>query len=197
MPQLTEPDNLPHPPYAKEELVLAGSTLRQTVRVSAGGRRMRLRFSNAFGGAPLPITQVCVAFPEGGRAGVSAVEAGTARRVTFSGRSSVVVPVGAQFVSDPLDLPLAPATVLAVTVHLADGQASRAVTSHPGSRTTSYLAPGNQAEATDLTGSSTGCVPATPPRASPSPTREQAATGCSTTASVPTPWPGWTATCSR
>ncbi|MGN9840407.1 SGNH/GDSL hydrolase family protein [Nonomuraea sp. H19] len=151
MPQSTEPDNLPPPPYAKDDLVLADSTVRQTVRVSVGGRRIRLRFSNAFGSAPLPITRVSVASPAGGAAGVSAVQPGTARPVTFSGRSSAVVPAGAQIVSDPLDLPAAPASVLAVTVYLARGQ-SGAVTSHPGSRTTSYLAAGDQAEAVDLTG---------------------------------------------
>ncbi|TDD02423.1 SGNH/GDSL hydrolase family protein, partial [Nonomuraea deserti] len=65
MPQLTEPGNMPPPPYTKDGLVLAGSTLRQSVRVSAGGSRLRVRFSNAFGGAPLPITAASVALPEG------------------------------------------------------------------------------------------------------------------------------------
>jgi lysophospholipase L1-like esterase len=152
MPQLTEPGNLPPAPYAEAGLMLAGSTLRQTVRVSAGGPQVRLRFSNAFGGAPLPITQVSVALPAGGRAGVSAIQPGSARPVTFSGRPSATVPVGAHYVSDPLDLPVAPGSILTVTVHLADGQRSGALTSHPGSRTTSYLAPGNQTEAPDLAG---------------------------------------------
>ncbi|MFI7639042.1 SGNH/GDSL hydrolase family protein [Nonomuraea sp. NPDC049400] len=152
MPQLTEPGNMPPPPYTRENLVLADSTVRQTVRVSVGGPRMRLRFSNAFGGAPLPITRVTVALPSGGKAGVSAIQPQTLQPVTFYGRSSAVVPVGAQVVSDPLDLALPPGTVLSVTAYLADGQASAAVTSHPGSRTTSYLAGGNQAEAADLTG---------------------------------------------
>ncbi|MFI7702652.1 SGNH/GDSL hydrolase family protein [Nonomuraea sp. NPDC049480] len=122
------------------------------MRVSAGGQRLRLRFSNAFGGAPLPVTRVTVAFPAGGKAGVSAIQPGTARPVTFYGRPSTVVPVGAQTVSDPLDLPLAPGSVLTVTAYLADGQASEAITSHPGSRTTSYLATGNQADSQDLAG---------------------------------------------
>ncbi|NUP00475.1 MAG: SGNH/GDSL hydrolase family protein [Nonomuraea sp.] len=152
MPQLTEPGNMPPPPYTQDNLVLADTTLRQTVRVSAGGRHVRLRFSNAFGGAPLPLTRVSVALPDGGKAGVSAIQPGTARPVTFHGRPSTVVPVGAQVVSDPLDLTLAPRSILSVTVHLAEGQASNALTSHPGSRTTSYLAAGDQTEAVDLTG---------------------------------------------
>ncbi|MGP3913469.1 SGNH/GDSL hydrolase family protein [Nonomuraea sp. 10N515B] len=150
MPQLTEPHNLPPAPYTAGNLVMADSTLRQSVRVSAGGQRIRLRFSNAFGGAPLPITRVTVAFPAGGRAGVSAIQPGTARPVTFHGRPSTTVPAGALVVSDPLDLQLPAGSVLAVTVYLAEGQASSAITSHPGSRTTSYLAKGNQADAEDL-----------------------------------------------
>ncbi|TMR14666.1 SGNH/GDSL hydrolase family protein [Nonomuraea turkmeniaca] len=152
MPQLTEPGNLPPAPYTTGDLVLADSTLRQTVRVSAGGERVRLRLSNTFGGAPLPVTRVSVAYPAGGRAGVSTIQPGSARPVTFHGRPSTVVPVGAQVVSDPLDQPLPPGSVLTVTLYLAEGQASAAITSHPGSRTTSYLAKGNQADAEELAG---------------------------------------------
>ncbi|MBT8224896.1 MAG: SGNH/GDSL hydrolase family protein [Dactylosporangium sp.] len=150
MPQLTEPQNLPPEPFTQDRMVLADSTLRQTIHTSVGGRRMRLRFSNAFGGTALPITTASVALPVDGQAGVSAIQAGSARPVTFGGRSSVVVPAGAQVVSDPVDLVLAPRSNLTVTIYLAEGQPSRGVTSHPGSRTTSYLLAGNQVEAEDL-----------------------------------------------
>ncbi|GAA1678595.1 SGNH/GDSL hydrolase family protein [Nonomuraea maheshkhaliensis] len=150
MPQLTEPGNMPPPPYAKEGLVLADTTLRQTVRVSAGGPRFRLRLSNAFGGAPLPLTRVAVALPLGGAAGVNGIRPGSSRPVTFSGRASVVVPMGAHVVSDPVGDDLAPGSVLTVTLHLAEGQRSSALTSHPGSRTTSHLATGDHVDAARL-----------------------------------------------
>jgi lysophospholipase L1-like esterase len=152
MPQPAEPDNLPPPPFTRNGLVLAGGTLRQTVRASLGGRRVRLCFSNAFGGAMLPITTVSVALPAGGRAGVSAIQPGTARPVTFGGRPSVAVPEGAQAMSDPLDFHLAAGANLAVTVYLADGQPSHDITSHPGSRTTSYLLAGDHVADPDLPG---------------------------------------------
>ncbi|NGY64703.1 SGNH/GDSL hydrolase family protein [Lentzea sp. NEAU-D13] len=152
MPQLTEPNNMPPPPFTQDGLVLADATLRQTVRVTTGGRRLRLRFSNAFGGAVLPITAVTIALPQGGRAGVSAIQPATLRRVTFNGRSSVDVPVGALVLSDPLDFALSPGTNVTVTVYLARGQASNQITSHPGSRTTSHLLAGNHADAADLPG---------------------------------------------
>ncbi|GLZ02936.1 SGNH hydrolase [Actinomadura sp. NBRC 104412] len=152
MPQLTEPHNMPPPPFTEEDGVLDDATLRQTIRVAAGGPHLRLRFSNAFGGAALPITKVAVALPAGGRAGVSAIEPGTSRPVTFHGRPSVSIPVGAQMVSDPIGFPVAPRSVLTVTIYLADGQASTDITSHPGSRTTSYLLAGDHVADTDLPG---------------------------------------------
>lgn len=155
MPQLTEPGNMPPPPFTGTGVVFADSTLRQTVRVSIGGGQLRLRFSNAFGGAALPITAVSVALPAGGRAGTGAIQDGTARPVTFHGRTSVTIPVGAQMVSDPLDFGLVPRSNLSVTIYLAEGQASTNITSHPGSRTTSHMLAGNHLTDTDLTGATT------------------------------------------
>ncbi|WP_221351738.1 SGNH/GDSL hydrolase family protein [Streptomyces beigongshangae] len=150
MPQLTEPGNMPPAPFTEEGAVLADTTLRQTVRVSTGGGRMRLRFSNAFGDTPLPLTAVTVALPLGGRAGVAAVEPGSLRSVTFAGRASATVPVGAQVVSDPVDFRLRPGSNLTVTAYLAEGQPSGALTSHPGSRTTSYLQKADHTRDADL-----------------------------------------------
>ncbi|MGW6929173.1 GDSL-type esterase/lipase family protein [Lentzea sp. NPDC054927] len=152
MPQLTEPGNMPPPPFTQDGLVLADATLRQTVRVTTAGRRIRLRFSNAFGGAVLPITAVTVALPKDGRAGVSAIQPDTVQRVTFNGKSSVDVPRGALIVSDQLNFTLKPGTNLTVTTYLARGQASTEITSHPGSRTTSHLLAGNHTESADLPG---------------------------------------------
>ncbi|MGW5265874.1 SGNH/GDSL hydrolase family protein [Microbispora sp. NPDC004025] len=152
MPQAAEPENMPPAPFTRDDVVLADATLRQTIRVSTGGERIRLRVSNAFGGAALPVTRVSVALPAGGRAGVSAIRPGTARPVTFHGRPSVTIPAGAQAVSDPLDAGVAPRSNLTVTVHLADGHPPAGTTAHPGSRTTSYLVAGDHADAADLPG---------------------------------------------
>ncbi|MFE2066922.1 SGNH/GDSL hydrolase family protein [Streptomyces sp. NPDC059467] len=152
MPQLTEVGNLPPAPFTGEKSVLADTTLRQTVRVTTGGHRLRLRFSNAYGDTPLPLTSVTVALPEGGRAGTGGIVPGSLHRVAFSGRAATVVPVGAQVVSDPVDFELAPGSNLTVTAYTAQGQPDLALTSHPGSRTTSYLVNGDHTEDPDLTG---------------------------------------------
>jgi lysophospholipase L1-like esterase len=173
MPQLTEPGNMPPAPFTAADGVLDDSTLRQTIHVSIGGERLRLRFSNAFGGAALPITRAAVSLPAGGQAGVSAIQPGTSRPVTFSGRPSTVIPNGAQVVSDPVTLDVARESNLTVTIYLADGQASQSITSHPGSRTTSYLVRGDRTEAVQLNGATStdhwyflsGAEVTAPPRA--------------------------------
>lgn len=152
MPQLTEPANMPPPPFTQDDGVLADATLRQTVRVTVPGDQLRFRFSNAFGGADLPITRAAVALPAGGAAGVDGIVPGSSRPLTFSGRPAATVPVGAQVVSDPVRLDVAPGANLTVTLYLADGQASTDVTSHPGSRTTSYLLAGDHTDAAALPG---------------------------------------------
>ncbi|MEV6494778.1 GDSL-type esterase/lipase family protein [Actinoplanes sp. NPDC051633] len=150
MPQLTEPGNLPPAPFTGPDSVLADTTLRQTVHLTVGGPRLRVRVSNAFGGSPLPITAAAVGLPAGGKAGVSG--ASRLRPLTFGGRASVVVPVGALMVSDPVALALPPGANLSISLYLADGQAGTALTSHPGSRTTSYLVNGDAHRAADLPG---------------------------------------------
>ncbi|WP_235191076.1 SGNH/GDSL hydrolase family protein [Amycolatopsis rifamycinica] len=152
MPQLTEPGNMPPAPFTGADRVLDNASLRETAQVTAGGPRIRLRFSNAFGGAPLPLTAVSVARPAGGAAGVSGVEPGSVVPVTFHGKPSTTVPQGAQVVSDPLPFPVRPLENIAVTAYLAHGQASTSITSHPGSRTTSYLLAGNHVADLDLPG---------------------------------------------
>ncbi|AXI77218.1 SGNH/GDSL hydrolase family protein [Peterkaempfera bronchialis] len=155
MPQLTEPSNMPPAPFTQDSAVMVDTTLRQTVHVSVGGNHIRLRISNAFGGAVLPVTAVSVALPAGGAPGTGAIQAGTAHRLTFQGRSSVSVPAGAQALSDPLDFPLQPDSNLTVTIYLASGQASTSITSHPGSRTTSYMLAGDHLSDTSLAGATT------------------------------------------
>jgi len=151
-PQLTEPSNMPPAPFTNGDLVFADSTVRQSVHVTVGGRFIRLRFSNAYGGADLPITNISVARPAGGAAGVSAIEPGTSQTVTFDGRTAIDIPVGADMISDPLDFPVATNSNLTVTIYMSAGQASSSITSHPGSRTSTYMLAGNHLDDADLPG---------------------------------------------
>src|SRR5581483_11176518 len=96
--QLTEPRNLPPPPG------LSGNTLRQVVRISLGGSRLRLRFSNQFGDGPLTIRAAHIALA----AGAGAIQSATDRAFTFHGQTSMTIPAGAETVSDAFEFPLKP-----------------------------------------------------------------------------------------
>lgn len=111
--------------------------------VSAAADTLRLEISNAFGGSDLPITAAALALPGNQTAGVSEIQTDTLRALTFSGSKSFVVPSGAVILSDPVDLAVDALSVLSVSIYLENGQTTNAITSHPGSRTTSYFAPGN------------------------------------------------------
>ncbi|EAU90819.1 lipolytic enzyme [Coprinopsis cinerea okayama7 len=150
MPQLTEPHNLPPAPYNETGLVFRNTTLRQTVRATIGGDWLRIRISNAFGVSDLPITAVSIALPTKGSAGVPTIQPRTSRKVTFSGESSFIVPNGAQVLSDPIRFSTPPQSMLSITIYTAQGQTTNYITSHPGSRTTSWMARGNQVDALDL-----------------------------------------------
>jgi lysophospholipase L1-like esterase len=128
---------------------LTGNTLRQVVHVSVGGTRLRVRFSNEFGTSPVSLRAAHLAVS----LGAGAIEPATDQPLAFDGQSGVTIPVGGTVTSDVLPFPLRPLSDVAITV--AFDATSAAVTGHPGSRTTSYLAAGNAVSASFLPGAAT------------------------------------------
>ena len=152
--QLTEPGNLPQPPFTHGGIALLDATLRQTARVTADAGRLRVRLSNACSETDLVVGRACLALPRDGRAGVAAVAAGTSVPLTFAGRPSVTIAAGADTVSDPLDFKVTAGANVTVSCYLPYGQQTAGgVTGHPGSRTTSHILPGDHAADADLPGS--------------------------------------------
>jgi lysophospholipase L1-like esterase len=89
-------------------------TLRQLVRLSAGGRAVRVRLTNLYGQAPLAIGGARIAIVDA----AGREQPGTSRRLTFAGRPTATIPEGAPFLSDPVDLAVAPGAKVAVTLYL-------------------------------------------------------------------------------
>ncbi|GAA3919232.1 SGNH/GDSL hydrolase family protein [Streptomyces gulbargensis] len=112
-------------------------TVRQIVRVTAGGTAARIELSNRYGTTPLRITGATVArTAEGG-----AVQAGTVRHLTFGQGRSVTVPMGGTVLSDGVPLRLKALESVTVTLHLA-GDTGPA-TFHHAAGATSYRATGD------------------------------------------------------
>jgi len=89
-------------------------TVVQIVRLSAGGRRLRLRLTNEYGAHPLAIGAVRVALvgPNG------AVVAGSDRAVAFSDAASATLAPGAPLLSDPVALPTRALARLRISLYL-------------------------------------------------------------------------------
>jgi lysophospholipase L1-like esterase len=125
---------------------LREGTLRQIVHLSIGGMQVRVRLSNRYGTEPLRFAAVHVATAMA--AGSAKIVTKTDRELRFSGKPDVIVPAGADYISDAADLPVAALSDLAITLRV--DFAARAQTGHPGSRATSFLAKGNNLVAEDL-----------------------------------------------
>ena len=136
--QLVEPRNLPPEPG------LSGNTLRQVVRVTLGGDRLRLRFSNAFSTHPVTLKEVHLAVSEGG----GKIDPETDVALSFDSKPDVTLQPGAAVLSDPFPFKLKPLSEVAITIHF--GETSPDVTGHPGSRTTSYIQAGDAVSSIEL-----------------------------------------------
>ena len=133
--QIAEPHNNPPAPG------LAGNSFRQIIQVSIGGKALRLHLSNLFNEDETEILGVEIA--RAATMGVSPeIVPGSTVELTFGGRRAFTMAPEEEAVSDPVRFRLAERENLAVTIHYGKISATR-LTSHPGSRTTSYIAAGN------------------------------------------------------
>ncbi|GAA0946171.1 SGNH/GDSL hydrolase family protein [Nonomuraea longicatena] len=100
------------PNWAEEGF--ADQTIRQVVRISAGGSTARIRLSNVFGSTPLKIAGATVARASGG----AAVQGSTLRHLTSGGKRAFTVPAGAELATDAVPIKLSDLDSVAVTLYL-------------------------------------------------------------------------------
>ena len=124
---------------------LAGATIRQVAHVALGGSRWRLRLSNEFGDQPLIVRSGALARSEG----ADRIDAATNVKLTFRGDTSISIPAGSFVWSDDLSENVAPLSEVAITLYMTAVPAR--LTGHPGSRTTSFVAPGNHVRDPSMT----------------------------------------------
>ena len=107
----------PNPAIANEVsseiFALGGRTLRQIVRLSAGGEQSRIRLGNTFGDQPILVGAATVAL----RDHDEVIDQASARALTFSGLPAVTIPANAIVLSDPVDLAVSNLTELAVSLY--------------------------------------------------------------------------------
>ena len=91
-------------------------TLAEIVRLSAGGQRLRVRFTNEYGARPLAIgaARVALVGPDGG------ILPGSDRPLAFAGAPSAVIPAGAPLLSDAVALRTKPLAKVRISLYLPD-----------------------------------------------------------------------------
>jgi len=132
----------PHAPLASEGPFAAASfedvTLSQIVRVTEGGDKVRVRFTNRYGQAPLAIGEARIVRIDDEGAEI----AGTSRPLTFGGEAGAVIPRGSPFASDAVELDLPDLSRIKVEFYLPG--ATGPCTCHlTGLDTLAISAPGN------------------------------------------------------
>jgi lysophospholipase L1-like esterase len=117
-------------------------TVRMIVHTSIGGRRLRIRLSNPFGGTAFRgSAHVALRTTE------SRIDTGSDRGVTFSGQANFTLGPGMVLLSDPVDLAIPAQSDVAVSLYVPGD--SGPPSSHNGLHTT-YIGRGDALSAADI-----------------------------------------------
>jgi hypothetical protein len=112
-------------------------TVRMMVRASIGGRRLRVKVANAFGGAPVALGAAHIAI----RSKDSEIVPASDRALSFNGKPGCVIGPGIVMVSDPVDLSFEPLADLAVSLYFPSETGPQ--TTHATALHTTYVKEGD------------------------------------------------------
>jgi len=94
-------------------LNLNDQTVRERVRVTVGGERIRIRLSNECSSVPVLVGRVRVGVAQS----AASVVPGLLRRVTFGGDDAILIPPGAPALSDPVDFPISSGSEISISIY--------------------------------------------------------------------------------
>lgn len=133
-------------PGCPSDVGLNNQTVRNVIFLSAGGNKVRVRLSNAFGSNPLNVGAATVAISAGGAATIP----GTTHTLRFNGKTSIVIAADSEVLSDPVDLSIPPLSTLAVSIFLPNNTGLS--TQHFLAVQTNFIASGDMTDVNDATG---------------------------------------------
>src|ERR1700735_1747237 len=117
---------------------LVDSTVREIVHTSIAGKTLRVRLTNEFGTEPLRVEAASIALS----AGSSSIQPESLHPLAFNGQPSIVIPAGAQALSDPVDLATTAFADLAISLFLPLQRISD-VSGHTSAQQTNYIQTGS------------------------------------------------------
>lgn len=118
------------------------TTFRQIAHLSVGGPQLRLRLSNVYGSKPLTVGKVTVTPRSGELNGTPTVDPSKLAPVLFDGRASVTIPVGADWVSDPVRIDVPDDSDLVISTYFPGPTGT--LTQHPSGFASRFVATGDQ-----------------------------------------------------
>lgn len=133
-------------PGCPSDVGLNNQTVRNVIFLSAGGNKVRVRLSNAYGSNPLNVGAATVAISAGGAATIP----GTTHTLSFNGKTSIVIAADSEVLSDPVDLSIPPLSTLAVSIFLPNNTGLS--TQHFLAVQTNFIASGDMTDVNDATG---------------------------------------------
>jgi lysophospholipase L1-like esterase len=126
------------------------STFRNVVHLSLDGSAIRVTLTNQFGTTPLRIGNAHVSLSNGH----DGVDLKSDHQLTFNHRQVVSIPPGAYVISDPIAMPIAAFSDLAISIYLPQ-QTVAAPTCHETGLSSNYVAAGDMALQQGLEGAHT------------------------------------------
>jgi lysophospholipase L1-like esterase len=129
----------PQPVAAKSMPDLKNRTLRMIVHTTdVEGSQLRIRVSNTFGTQPLLIGDAHVAIPS---SSPPEIVPGSDQALTFGGKPTVNIPIGAVVLSDPVTLQVPAFSDLAISLYLPHHTTNSTITEHSVAEQFSYISP--------------------------------------------------------
>lgn len=126
----------PTPPPAGAK-TFENQTVRQVLRVSAAGKRIRVRLTNEYGDKPLEIGAATISL-----AAADGAPIGKTLDLTFGGAKATTIPAKSPLLSDPVDLPVKALENISVSLFLPN--TTGPCTCHPQATAVSFISePGN------------------------------------------------------
>lgn len=137
---------------AMPKMALNGSTVRQIIKVTTSGERIRLRLSNQYGGSDVQIQSLHIAKQV--KADESTIDTSTDVKVTVGGQESFVIPRGKVITTDAVSFNVAALENIAISAYFGSAPTNN-ITGHRGARATTYQVSGNHVSDNTLTSSRT------------------------------------------
>ena len=124
----------------KPPLTLSNNSIRQTVCISLGANKLRIKLSNKFGNDKLEINSVSIAKTVG--KGTGEIDISTNKQLTFNNNQNVILEKGEEIYSDCLNFELVSLSVVSISIFF--GKVPSNLTGHHYFVADSFIENGNK-----------------------------------------------------